>query len=134
MDEWNDDEPEQGCDEESDPEIHDRFDHKRRLQLTLTSEYNDTRSQSPPVQAKISPNPGVCSVYSILSKRGGVSERVPARARGKLEVPDISAEPQPDAGTDRHDNDIAGGKRGHAEAADEIGRSVDTGETLIDRV
>ena len=35
MDERNDDEPDQGCDEKADPEIHDRFDHERRLQLTL---------------------------------------------------------------------------------------------------
>src|ERR1035441_9363857 len=70
----------------------------------------------------------------ILSKRGGASERVPARVRGKLEVPDISAEPQPDAGADWHNNNVARGKSGHAEAADEIGRSVDTGETLIDRL
>src|ERR1700690_893979 len=57
MDEGNDDEPEQGCDEESDPEIHDRFDHKRRLQLTLAREYNDTRAQRPPAQPKTNLNP-----------------------------------------------------------------------------
>jgi hypothetical protein len=34
MDEGNDDEPDQGCDEKSDPEKHDRFDHLQRLQLT----------------------------------------------------------------------------------------------------
>ena len=33
MDEGNDDEPDQGCDEKSDPEKHDRFNHNRRLQL-----------------------------------------------------------------------------------------------------
>ena len=35
MDEGNDDEPDQGRDQKPDPEIHDRFDHERRLQLTL---------------------------------------------------------------------------------------------------
>ena len=46
MDEGNDDEPEQGRDQKSDPEIHDRFDHERRLQLTL------------PARPNTNPNPG----------------------------------------------------------------------------
>jgi hypothetical protein len=61
MDERNDDEPEQGCDKESDPEIHDRFDHKRRLQLALARGNHDTGARDPPAQPKINPNPGSAS-------------------------------------------------------------------------
>src|ERR1700733_11949861 len=62
------------------------------------------------------------------------SERVPGRALRKFEIADIGAEPQADAGADRNQHDVVGGERGHAEAADDIGRTVDAGEALVDRV
>src|SRR5215475_9787378 len=62
------------------------------------------------------------------------SERVPGRARRIFEIADIGAEPQANAGTDRHQHDIVGGQRRHAEAADDVGRAVDADEALIDRL
>src|SRR4029077_6992195 len=50
------------------------------------------------------------------------SERVPCRPRGIFEIADIGAQTQSDAGADRHQHDVVGGERGHAEAADDIGR------------
>src|SRR5579883_1179842 len=44
----------------------------------------------------------------------------------KLEIAEIGAEPEADAGTDRYQHDVIGGERGHPEAANKIGRSVDT--------
>src|SRR5207253_8127939 len=62
------------------------------------------------------------------------SERVPGRARRVFEIADIGAEPKPDAGADRHQHDVVGRERRHAEAADDIGRAVDADEALIDRL
>src|SRR5262245_9401959 len=61
------------------------------------------------------------------------SERVPGRGRRELDIADISAETQPDAGADRNHDDSVRRQRRHSEAADEIGRAVDAGEALVDR-
>src|SRR5207248_1132367 len=63
----------------------------------------------------------------------GKSKRVPGRLRGELEIADIRAEPQANAGADRDHDDAARGQRRHADAADQIGRAIDAGETLVDR-
>src|ERR1700751_2120744 len=68
------------------------------------------------------------------NQESSASERVPGRARRIFEIADIGAEPQPDAGADRHQHDVVGGERGHAEAADDVGRAVDADEALIDRL
>src|ERR1039457_1906405 len=98
MDEGNDDEPEQGCDEESDPEIHDRFDHKRRLQLTVAREYNDTRAQSPPVQPKISPNPGsalyILYEVSVAAPQNGFQLAFGVNLRYPILAPSRSPTPE----------------------------------------
>jgi hypothetical protein len=51
------------------------------------------------------------------------SEGVPGRAFREFEIPEIGSEPQPESGTDRHQDHmtIAGRKRRHAQTADEIG-------------
>ena len=75
MDEGNDDEPDQGRDEKADPEIHDRFDHERRLQLTRSAE---TMTRWRAHQR----NPGLASrrpLILYINKSGGASERVPGR-------------------------------------------------------
>src|SRR5262245_60080465 len=53
---------------------------------------------------------------------------------GELEVPEIDAEPGPDARNDRHDIDAAAGKDRHSEAGDDIGRSVDPEIALIEGI
>src|SRR5271155_1447028 len=58
------------------------------------------------------------------------SEWIPRRTFGEFEVADIGAETQPDARANRHEHDIVGSQRRHAEAADEIGGSVDAAEAL----
>src|SRR5437899_12286116 len=82
---------------------------------------------------KASPMPrypnGQATRVAVCSER---SEWVPGRARRVFEIADIGAEPQADAGADRHQHDVVGGERGHAEAADDIGGAVDAGEALID--
>src|SRR5690349_23038114 len=60
-------------------------------------------------------------------------ERVPGRFRRELEIPDVGAEPQANAGPDRYQDDMIGGQRRHAEAADKIGGTVDSAEPLVDR-
>ena len=62
-----------------------------------------------------------------------ILERVPGRLRRELQVADVGAEPQADAGADRHQHDVVGGQRRHAEAADKIGGAVDAAEALVDR-
>src|ERR1700719_3956441 len=62
------------------------------------------------------------------------SERVPGRAVGELEVADVGAQAHADARADRDEHDAVRGEDRHAEPADEVGRSVDAGEVLIDRV
>src|SRR3954453_5682425 len=62
------------------------------------------------------------------------SERVPGRARGVFQIADVGAKPQSDAGADRHQDNIVCGQRGHAEAADDVGGTVDAGEALVNRV
>src|SRR5207244_8767050 len=60
------------------------------------------------------------------------SERVPGRSRRELEIADIGAQAQADAGANRNHDDAVRRQRGHSEAADEIGRTVDAGEALVD--
>ena len=62
------------------------------------------------------------------------SERVPGRARRELEIADIGAKAQADAGSDRNQHDVVRGQRGHPEAADNVGGAIDTGKALVDRV
>ncbi len=57
------------------------------------------------------------------------SERIPGRARREFQITDIGTQSQPDAGADWNQHNAAGGERGHAEAADEIGRAIDPGDT-----
>src|SRR4029079_371477 len=56
------------------------------------------------------------------------SEWVPGRPRGAADVGDVGSEPQADARTNRRHDDGAVGDEGGTDAADEIGRSIDTGE------
>src|SRR6187551_1459682 len=67
-------------------------------------------------------------------RRSRASERVPGRLRRELEITEISAKPEADTGSDRNHDDVVGGERGHAEAADEVGGAVDAAEALIDRI
>src|SRR6266853_420741 len=60
-------------------------------------------------------------------------ERVPGRFRRELEIADIGAQPEANPRPDWHEHDVIGGQRRHAEAADKIGRAVDSTETLVDR-
>src|SRR5437016_12959258 len=53
----------------------------------------------------------------------GILERVPRRLRSEFQIPDIRAEPQAHAGADRHHHDPTRRERGHADAADQIGRA-----------
>src|SRR5713101_2874516 len=69
------------------------------------------------------------SLFAILL----ASERVPGRRRRELEIADIGAEPEADAGTDWNHHHIIRRQRRHSEPADEIGRTVDADETLVDR-
>src|SRR6185312_5626120 len=62
------------------------------------------------------------------------SERVPGSLRRVFEIADIGPEAQAEAGTNRHQYDVVGGQRRHPEAADDVGRTVDAGESLVDRV
>src|ERR1700738_451564 len=94
--------------------------------------HNATRRVPTPARASINLNRR--TGQDDDGKRARGSERIPGRARGELEIPDIGAEPQPDTGADRHHHDAARGERRHADAADEVGRSVDTGEALVDRL
>src|SRR5262245_43110080 len=50
-----------------------------------------------------------------------------------MQVADIGAEPQSDPRSDRHQHDVAGAERSHAESAHEISRTIDAGEPLIHR-
>src|SRR6478752_3837826 len=61
-------------------------------------------------------------------------EWVPGRSRREFEIADIGAQPQSEAGADRHQHAVVGGQRRHAEAADDVGRAVEAGEALVDRV
>src|SRR6202000_860619 len=61
------------------------------------------------------------------------SERVPGRLRRILKIANIGPQPQSDAGADRHQHDVVGGQRRHAETTDDIGGAVDAGEALVDR-
>src|SRR6202453_169639 len=83
--------------------------------------------------------PAPCSVNlnpdrAIARRKIRASERVPGRARGIFEIADIGAEAQAETGPDRHQHDIVRRQRGHAEAADNVGRTVDAGEALVDRI
>src|SRR6516165_4058242 len=62
------------------------------------------------------------------------SERVPGRRRREFEIADIGAETNSDPGADRDYDDIVHRQRRHSQAADEIGRAVDAGKTLVDRI
>src|SRR5262245_26409270 len=62
------------------------------------------------------------------------SERIPGRLRRELEVADVRPKPQTNARTDRHNDDVAGGKCSHAKSANEISRAVDAAKSLIDRL
>src|SRR3954469_2387494 len=53
-----------------------------------------------------------------------VSERVPRRLWREFQIADVGAEPQTHARPDRHQHDVVGGQRRHAEAADKIGGTV----------
>ena len=55
-------------------------------------------------------------------------EGIPGRLGGELQVPDVEPEAAADAGSDRDDDDVVRGDRGYAEAADQVGRAVDTDE------
>src|SRR5689334_1503982 len=44
-------------------------------------------------------------------------ERVPGRALGEFQIADIGAEAKAEPGADRHQHDVVGGERRHAEAA-----------------
>src|SRR3954468_7914598 len=68
------------------------------------------------------------------ARRARRSEWIPGRVRGEFEIAHIGAEAQADAGTDRDHHDAARGERRHADAADEVGRAVDPGKALIDRL
>src|ERR1043166_2220052 len=88
---------------------------------------NATRRWLTPARARVN-----------LNRRGGrnddeISERIPRRLRGELQVADIRAETQADAGADRNHHDAVEGQRRHADAADQVGRAVDAGEALVDR-
>src|SRR6202035_3200171 len=61
-----------------------------------------------------------------------VSERIPGRVVGELEITDVGAEAHADAGADRDEHDPVRGEHRHAESADEVRRSVDSGEMLVD--
>src|SRR4026209_1570846 len=61
------------------------------------------------------------------------SEGIPRRLRRKFQIADVGAKAQSDTGPDRHNDDVAGGERRHAETTYEIRGAVDAGETLIDR-
>src|SRR6516164_2607837 len=67
-----------------------------------------------------------------VSPRSG-SERIPGRVRGELEVAEVGAKPQTHARADWHQHDIVGGQCRHAEATDEICRTVDAAETVENR-
>src|SRR5262245_59212736 len=62
------------------------------------------------------------------------SERVPGRRRREFEIADIGAKTNSDPRADRNHDDIVHRQRRHTQAADEVGRAVDAGETLVDRV
>jgi len=53
--------------------------------------------------------------------------------RSEFEVTYVNSKPHADAAADRHDNNVVGAQRGEAEAADEIGGSVEAAEALVDR-
>src|SRR5262245_46570693 len=61
------------------------------------------------------------------------SERIPGRLRRELQIADIRAKSQADAGADWNHHDAVRGQRRHADAPDQIRRAVDAGEALIDR-
>src|ERR1700682_2129855 len=62
------------------------------------------------------------------------SERVPGRLRRELQITDIGAQPEADAGADRNQHHAVPGQCGRAEAADEIGGPRNADETLKDPV
>src|SRR6059058_4317529 len=62
------------------------------------------------------------------------SERVPGRRRRKFQIPDIGAEAKPDARANWHHDDIVECERRHSQSSDEIGRTVNADETLVDSV
>ena len=64
--------------------------------------------------------------------RPDLSKRVPRRVRREADVADVRSQPQADAGANGRQDDAAVGDQRRADAADEIGRSVDAGEGRVD--
>src|SRR6516225_3953023 len=95
--------------------------------MMLTSRFRAaTRSRSPPPRPLL--RKGIAGmIRSAL-------ERVPGRRRREFEIADIGAETNSDPGADRNHDDIVHRQRRHSQAADEVGRAVDAGKTLVDRI
>lgn len=72
----------------------------------------------------------------VLLRCGLQSKRVPSRTGGKFDVADVVAEPKPEAGTDRHHDDIfiGGGKRRHAKARHDISGTSNAIKLFVYRV
>jgi hypothetical protein len=68
-----------------------------------------------------------CAVSAPVS--GSVSERIPGRALGELQVAHIDSKTRAEAGADRNHDDVVGVQRRKAEPADKICRSVNAAES-----
>src|SRR6516165_7223815 len=68
-----------------------------------------------------------------VTGRRCISERVPRRAVGELEVAEIGSKPQTDTRADRNHNNMVCRKRRHAETANEVGRTGNAAEAIENR-
>src|SRR5215831_8626345 len=62
------------------------------------------------------------------------SERVPGRRRCEFEIADIRAQPYPHPRADRDQDDVVHRQRRHSQAADQVSRTLDAREALVDGV
>ena len=62
------------------------------------------------------------------------SEWVPGRHRREFEIADIRAQPYAHPRADRDHDNVVHCQRRHSQAADEVSRTVDAGEALVDGV
>src|SRR5215472_13311993 len=62
------------------------------------------------------------------------SERVPGRGRREFEIADIRAQPYPHPRADRDHDDVVHRQRRHSQAADQVSRTLDAREALVDSV
>src|ERR1700685_2204370 len=67
------------------------------------------------------------AIWRALRQRQS-SEWIPGRARGELEIAEISSQPESDARTDRSDDNVVCPERSHAESADKISGAFDAAE------